>query len=91
MKGKCNLRTFEGEDTCIFHCDKTFENSWIEGEDTSDNSRYKYTWNKDKVNCFWDSLYKYMNLLLFLGNNSPTLGSFPYDIMRYGKAYIQKS
>ena len=30
-------------------------------------------------------------ILIFLGNNSPTLGSFPCDIMRYGKTHIQKS
>ena len=71
MEGHCNFKTFEDEDKCIFHCDKTKENDWILADkEQSKTSFYqdKYEWNKEKVDCFWKTLDRYINILLRLEN-----------------------
>ncbi|MEN8123151.1 MAG: hypothetical protein ABFS35_22625 [Bacteroidota bacterium] len=51
IHGHCTLEVFDkNEQTCIFHCKK---DDWF-----TQNDKKQKTWNKDKLNLFWDQLNK---------------------------------
>lgn len=66
IKG-CSLPPSKNHSKCIFHCDKTQENNWVEKFyrlDNDENREYenkKSKWNREKVKLFWSQFVQYIN------------------------------
>ena len=66
VKG-CSLDTFENEDKCIFHCEKSIDNGWILDNTIQENSKQNisylyYKWDNQKVKLFWEELKEYTQI-----------------------------
>jgi hypothetical protein len=64
----CKFKVFEEGEHCIFHSDKE---SWILGDDDTEASSKSYfnkKWNKEKVECFWEQLGRYIKYIIKLEN-----------------------
>ena len=50
LHDNCHLDVYDGENKCIFHCEKTKDNGWIIDEEAS---YVDSKWNSKKVQDFW--------------------------------------
>ncbi|MDD2829926.1 MAG: hypothetical protein PHW18_10165 [Sulfuricurvum sp.] len=69
----CQLVKFENECKCILHCDKSIVNGWIlsetkpfEKNKVKSNADEVMLWNEEKINLFWETLFKEIKKKFFM-------------------------
>jgi len=69
----CHLDVYDGENRCIFHCEKTKDNGWIIDEEAS---YVDSKWNSKKVQEFWKKDSNEQNIIFPKDSLIPPLYSY---------------